>query len=77
MLIMENVEEVLQILERFARLKQKDIPKELDDYLLFVAKTGDTIYHWPLIKYLFREKLVQVIQDFRDSTPSLDSEYYY
>lgn len=68
---MENAEEVFQILERFSKLKQKDIPKELDEYLCFVAKTGDTVYRWPMIKHLFREKLMQVIKDFYESTPSI------
>lgn len=65
---MENPEEILQILERFAKLKQKDIPKELNEYLGFVAKTGDTVYRWEMIKYLFREKLMQVIKDFHDTS---------
>lgn len=69
---MENSEEVLQILERFTKLKQKDIPKELEDYLCFVAKTGDTVYRWANVKYLFREKLMNVIKDFHDSTQSID-----
>lgn len=71
LLKMENAEEVLQVLERFTKLKQKEIPKELDDYLLFVAKTGDTVYRWPMIKQLFHEKLVSVITDFHDTTPSI------
>lgn len=69
---MENSEEVLQILERFTKLKQKDIPKELEDYLCYVAKTGDTVFQWSNVKYLFREKLVHVIKDFHDTTPSID-----
>ncbi|XP_055388975.1 serine/threonine-protein phosphatase 4 regulatory subunit 2 [Condylostylus longicornis] len=69
---MENAEEVLQILERFTKLKQKDIPKELDEYLAYVAKTGDTVFTWANIKYLFREKLIHVIKDFHDSTSNVD-----
>lgn len=69
---MENAEEVLQILERFTKLKQKDIPKELDEYLSYVAKTGDTVFTWSNIKYLFREKLIHVIKDFHDSTSNID-----
>lgn len=72
MLIMENFEEVMQILERYTKLKQKDIPKELEDYLCYVAKTGDTVYRWASIKYLFREKLMHVIKEFHESTPSVD-----
>lgn len=68
---MENPEEVLQLLERFTKLKQKEIPRELEDYLCFVARTGDTVYRWPIIKHLFREKLIHVIKDFHDNTPSI------
>ncbi|XP_039447285.1 serine/threonine-protein phosphatase 4 regulatory subunit 2 isoform X2 [Culex pipiens pallens] len=68
---MENPEEVLQLLERFTKLKQKEIPRELDDYLGFVARTGDTVYRWAIVKHLFREKLVHVITDFHDNTPSI------
>ncbi|XP_055633235.1 serine/threonine-protein phosphatase 4 regulatory subunit 2 [Toxorhynchites rutilus septentrionalis] len=68
---MENPEEVLQLLERFTKLKQKEIPRELEDYLGFVARTGDTVYRWAIVKHLFREKLVHVITDFHDNTPSI------
>lgn len=76
MLIMENSEEVLQILERFTKLKPKDIPKELDDYLGYVAKTGDTVYRWSHVKYLFREKLIRVIKDFHETTPSIEGKHW-
>lgn len=59
------------LLERFTKSKQKDIPRELEDYLNFVARTGDTLYRWVLVKPLFREKLVNVITDFHHSTPSI------
>uniref|UniRef100_A0AAG5D557 Serine/threonine-protein phosphatase 4 regulatory subunit 2 n=1 Tax=Anopheles atroparvus TaxID=41427 RepID=A0AAG5D557_ANOAO len=68
---MENQEEILILLERFTKSKQKDIPRELEDYLNFVARTGDTLYGWVLVKPLFREKLVNVITDFHDNTPSI------
>uniref|UniRef100_A0A182SEZ6 Serine/threonine-protein phosphatase 4 regulatory subunit 2 n=1 Tax=Anopheles maculatus TaxID=74869 RepID=A0A182SEZ6_9DIPT len=68
---MENQEEILMLLERFTKSKQKDIPRELEDYLNFVARTGDTLYRWVLVKPLFREKLVNVITDFHHSTPSI------
>jgi serine/threonine-protein phosphatase 4 regulatory subunit 2 len=71
---MENPEETLQIIERFTKLKQKNIPKELDEYLSFVARTGDTVYRWPTLKYLFREKLANVISEFYDFNPSIDGE---
>uniref|UniRef100_A0A182VWR4 Serine/threonine-protein phosphatase 4 regulatory subunit 2 n=1 Tax=Anopheles minimus TaxID=112268 RepID=A0A182VWR4_9DIPT len=68
---MENQEEILMLLERFTKSKQKDIPRELEDYLNFVARTGDTLYRWVLVKPLFREKLVNVITDFYHTTPSI------
>lgn len=69
---MENPEEILHSLEEFAKLRPKDIPKELEDYLCFVAKTGDPVYQWSSVKSLFREKLVNVITEFYESCPSVE-----
>ncbi|KAG5892554.1 hypothetical protein JTB14_034237 [Gonioctena quinquepunctata] len=69
---MENPEEVLHSLEEFSKMKPKDIPRELEEYLCFVAKTGNPIYQWPTIKSLFREKLLNVITEFYESCPSVD-----
>lgn len=74
MLGLENPEEILLILDRYTALKQKDIPKELDEYLSFVARTGDPVYNWSTIQYLFREKLTSVIREFHDTTPSLEGK---
>ncbi|EDW62844.1 serine/threonine-protein phosphatase 4 regulatory subunit 2 [Drosophila virilis] len=72
MVTMENSEEILQILERFTQLKQKEIPQELEEYLQYVAKTGDTIFKWSSLKYLFREKLLNVIKHFNEDTQRLE-----
>lgn len=69
---MENPEEILHSLEEFSKLKPKDIPRELEEYLCFVAKTGDPVYQWGTIKSLFREKLINVITDFYESCPSVE-----
>lgn len=69
---MENPEEILHSLEEFSKLRPKDIPKELEDYLCFVAKTGDPIYQWGTIKNLFKEKLINVITEFYESCPSIE-----
>lgn len=74
MLALENAEEVLQILDRYTKQKAKEIPPELEEYLNYVAKTGDTVYHWPTVQYLFREKLISVIKDFHDTTPSIEGK---
>lgn len=69
---MENPEEILHSLEEFSKLKPKDIPRELEDYLCFVAKTGDPVYQWSAVKSLFREKLINVITEFYESCPTIE-----
>uniref|UniRef100_A0A1B6MDA2 Serine/threonine-protein phosphatase 4 regulatory subunit 2 n=1 Tax=Graphocephala atropunctata TaxID=36148 RepID=A0A1B6MDA2_9HEMI len=69
---MENAEEVMQLLEEFSKIKPKEIPQELENYLGYVAKTGDPVYQWSLIKHLFREKLLSVITDFYESTLTVE-----
>lgn len=69
---MENPEEILQCLEEFSKIKPKDIPRELEEYLCFVAKTGNPVYQWPVIKCLFRQKLINVISEFYETCPAID-----
>ncbi|XP_033342264.1 uncharacterized protein LOC117229702 [Megalopta genalis] len=69
---MENLEEVLQALDEFQKMRPREIPRELEDYLCWVAKTGDPVYQWSLIKTLFREKLTRVMTDFYESCPTLE-----
>lgn len=66
---MDNPEEVMQILERFNVQKNPEINPILEEYLQFVARTGDSVYAWALVKNLFREKLINVITDFYNETP--------
>lgn len=69
---MENPEEILHSLEEFSKMKPKDIPRELEEYLCYVAKTGNPVYQWQTIKSLFREKLLNVITEFYESCPAVD-----
>lgn len=69
---MNNLEEVLQALDEFQKVRPSEIPRELEDYLCWVAKTGDPVYQWSLIKTLFREKLTRVMTEFYESCPTLD-----
>lgn len=66
---MENPEEVLSWLEEAARRRPATIPRELDDYLAWVARTGEPVYSWNLVRPLLKEKLLQVLQDFRSQGP--------
>jgi PPP4R2 len=67
---MDNPEEVMQILERFNVSKNPEITAQLEEYITFVARTGDSVYAWSLVKNLFREKLVTVITEFYNETPT-------
>ncbi|VEN62420.1 unnamed protein product [Callosobruchus maculatus] len=69
---MDNPEEILHSLEEFSKMKPKDIPRELEEYLCYVARTGNPVYQWPTIKSLFREKLINVITEFYESCPSVE-----
>ncbi|XP_068629326.1 serine/threonine-protein phosphatase 4 regulatory subunit 2-like [Battus philenor] len=73
---MENAEEVFHFLEEFSKRKPKTIPQELNDYLAYVARTGDPVYQWSLVKCLFKEKLLNVITDFYETTPGVDIPPY-
>ncbi|CAA9994258.1 unnamed protein product [Nesidiocoris tenuis] len=70
--MMENAEEILHTLEEFSKTSPKYIPHELDDYLGYVAKTGDPVFKWSIIKCLYREKLTSVIADFHEESLSIE-----
>lgn len=73
---MENADDIYGYLEEFSKRKPKSIPQELNEYLAYVARTGDPVYQWPLVKSLFKEKLLNVITDFYDTTPNTDIPPY-
>ncbi|KAM3957812.1 protein phosphatase 4 regulatory subunit 2-related protein [Aphomia sociella] len=73
---MDNAEEVFHFLEEFSKRKPKNIPQELNDYLAYVARTGDPVYQWPVVKCLFKEKLLNVITDFYETAPGIDIPPY-
>lgn len=60
----------MQILERFNGTRNPEITAELEEYVKFVARTGDSVYTWPLVKNLYREKLINVITEFYNETPT-------
>ncbi|KAJ8720298.1 hypothetical protein PYW07_012341 [Mythimna separata] len=73
---MENAEEIFHFLEDFSKRKPKTIPQELNEYLAYVARTGDPVYQWSLVKGLFKEKLLAVITDFYETTPGIEIPPY-
>lgn len=68
---MENAEEIFHSLDDFSKRKPKTIPQELNEYLAYVARTGDPVYQWSVVKSLFKEKLLNVITDFYETTPGI------
>lgn len=75
---MDNPELILQSLEHFPKLKDEadySIPLELEEYIHYVAKTGDPVFQWTLVKPLFREKMIKVVTDFFESTPGEIPDY--
>lgn len=40
---MDNPEEVMQILERFNVSRKPEITSQLEEYITFVARTGDSV----------------------------------
>lgn len=73
---MENTEEIFNFLEDFSKRKPKTIPQELNEYLAYVARTGDPVYQWSLVRPLFKEKLVAVITDFYETSPGIEIPPY-
>lgn len=73
---MENAEEIFHFLDDFSKRKPKTIPQELNEYLAYVARTGDPVYQWSLVKSLFKEKLLNVITDFYETNPGIEIPPY-
>jgi len=66
---MENPENVLMDLNGFEKNPDPAIPKSLEDYLIYVAKSGNTVFPWNKIKPLIKSKLENIIKEFNESCP--------
>ena len=78
--MMDRMEEVLMELNHFEKRQQQknggdssdapkdEIPEILEEYLVFVAQTGNTQFPWLKIKPLFKSKLEKVIGEFASSS---------
>nr|CAG4652110.1 EOG090X0BWU [Triops cancriformis] len=58
--------------DEYEKKKPAEIPKLLEDFLVHVAKTGDTVFPWSKIKYLLRQKLDTVMTSFHATCPTED-----
>lgn len=65
--MIENAELVMQMLEMYQMYKQQ-VPVELEEYLRYVAKTGNTLFQWTLVKPFIREKILNVIAEFAEQS---------
>ncbi|GAB1608297.1 serine/threonine-protein phosphatase 4 regulatory subunit 2-like [Argonauta hians] len=68
--VMEDQEAILDALTEVERKANKEIPPILDQYLLQVAKTGETLFPWPRLKPLFVKKLDSVMLQFNEEYPA-------
>lgn len=62
---MANHEDYLDALTSFASDASKEIPPILEQYLGGVAKNGETLFQWPLLKPLIVGKMEQVIEELQ------------
>jgi len=67
---MDNKETILDELTCFQKKKTKEISPLLEEYLLKVARTGDTIFPWSKLKPLIMHKMEEVITDFHRDYPT-------
>lgn len=73
--MIENAELVMQMLEMYQMYKQQ-VPVELEEYLKYVAKTGNTLFQWTLVKPFIREKILNVIAEFAEQSALPDIPPY-
>ncbi|XP_046405707.1 serine/threonine-protein phosphatase 4 regulatory subunit 2 [Ischnura elegans] len=73
---MENYEELLHKLEEFERMKLKELPKELEEFLTIVAKNGDPVYPWSKVRHVYRAKIISVLTQFFESSPSSETSQF-
>ncbi|GFR63107.1 serine/threonine-protein phosphatase 4 regulatory subunit 2 [Elysia marginata] len=62
---MANHEDYLDALTAFGSDASKEIPPVLEQYLNGVAKNGETLFQWPLLKPLIVGKMEQVIEELQ------------
>lgn len=73
--MIENAELVMQMLEMYQMYKQQ-VPIELEEYLRYVAETGNTLFQWTLVKPFIREKILNVIAEFAEQSALPDIPPY-
>ncbi|CAG0902913.1 unnamed protein product, partial [Cyprideis torosa] len=61
---LESAERVLQQLEAFDKESQAQISPVLENYLSYVASTGDYVFPWIKVKGLVHAKIERVLEDF-------------
>jgi len=75
-LLSDDLELLLREIDEFnaaaAKGIEQDIPKSVEDYLLYVARTGNTIFPWQNIRPLFRLKLKSAIGQFQGEPSSIE-----
>nr|CAG4645762.1 EOG090X0BWU [Lynceus sp. MCZ IZ 141354] len=70
--VYENTETILQELSLFNKPLTVDVEVSplLDQYLRYIAKTGDTVYPWFQIKGFLKHVCEKVLESFHESSPT-------
>lgn len=64
--------DVLNALTDFAHRRPAQIPPVLEEYLCYIAKTGDTLFSWKKLRPLMLRKVELVIDVFHELSPTHD-----
>jgi serine/threonine-protein phosphatase 4 regulatory subunit 2 len=54
----------------YDKQKTPEIPKNLEEYINHLAKTGETLFPWLKIRGVLRHKLELVIANFKEVCPT-------
>nr|SVE84470.1 EOG090X0BWU [Daphnia pulex] len=63
-------ESILDELNDYDKQKTPEIPKNLEEYINHLAKTGETLFPWLKIRGVLRHKLELVIANFKEVCPT-------
>ncbi|BFZ08497.1 hypothetical protein BsWGS_11536 [Bradybaena similaris] len=67
---MANKEDYLDALTAYSKSSSREVPAILEQYLSSVAKNGETLFHWQLLKPLVMGKMDQVLGEIRQKISS-------
>ncbi|OXA40465.1 serine/threonine-protein phosphatase 4 regulatory subunit 2 [Folsomia candida] len=77
-ILLDDLEGLLREINEFSATgnsKPEDIPQSIDRYLQFVAKSGNIVFPWQHVRFLFRVKILHAMEQF-PGEPNPNSESF-